>query len=61
MLQWNSELSGAKEAILKSNSPSCGFGKVYDGTFSGTLKEGDGVFAKLLKEKGFKIRTEKEL
>lgn len=31
-------------AILKSNSPSCGSGTVYDGTFSGTLTKGLGVF-----------------
>lgn len=31
-------------AILKSHSPSCGSGKVYDGTFSGTLTKGLGVF-----------------
>ena len=39
-----------KIAILKSNSPSCGSGKIYDGTFSKTLINGDGVTAKLLKE-----------
>ena len=32
-------------AILKSNSPSCGTGIVYDGTFTGTLTRGLGVFA----------------
>lgn len=39
-----------KIAILKSNSPSCGSGKIYDGTFSKTLISGDGVTTKLLKE-----------
>ncbi|MFH1364828.1 MAG: DUF523 domain-containing protein, partial [Candidatus Aenigmatarchaeota archaeon] len=28
-------LAGCKEAILKARSPSCGSGKVYDGSFSG--------------------------
>ena len=32
-------------AVLKSNSPSCGTGTVYDGTFTGTLTKGFGVFA----------------
>lgn len=32
-------------AILKANSPSCGTGVVYDGTFTGTLTKGFGVFA----------------
>ncbi|MBR5230425.1 MAG: DUF523 domain-containing protein [Firmicutes bacterium] len=51
------ELEGA---ILKANSPSCGCGQVYDGTFSGTLVEGDGVFAAMLKKHGIDIITEKE-
>ena len=51
------ELEGA---ILKANSPSCGCGTIYDGTFSGTLTEGDGVFAEMLKKRGIQIITEKE-
>lgn len=39
-------------AVLKSKSPSCGNGKIYDGTFSGKLTTGDGIFAKMLKENG---------
>lgn len=35
-------------AVLKENSPSCGFGKIYDGTFSGTLCDGNGFTADLL-------------
>ena len=42
-------------AILQSRSPSCGVGKIYDGTFSGRLTEGSGVFASLLMEKGFRV------
>ena len=42
-------------AILQSRSPSCGVGRIYDGTFSGKLIEGSGVFASLLLEKGFKV------
>ncbi|KYG69093.1 purine-nucleoside phosphorylase [Bdellovibrio bacteriovorus] len=49
------QLCGATEALLKSKSPMCGFGKIYDGTFSGNLKDGDGVFAELLKKHGIKI------
>ena len=37
--------NSCKVAILKSNSPSCGFGSVYDGTFSSKLKSGNGVTA----------------
>lgn len=39
-------------AVLKEKSPSCGSGKIYDGTFTKTLTNGDGVTAKLLKEHG---------
>jgi uncharacterized protein YbbK (DUF523 family) len=53
------KLCGCKEAILKANSPSCGSGKIYDGTFTGKLINGDGIFAKLLKQNGIKVTTEK--
>ena len=41
--------------ILQSRSPSCGVKQIYDGTFSGTRIDGQGVFARLLNENGFKI------
>lgn len=49
---------GIKAAILKANSPSCGSGTIYDGTFTGTLTEGDGMTAQLLKEHGVKVYNE---
>ena len=49
-----------KGAILKANSPSCGCGFIYDGTFSGTLTEGNGVFTELLLKEGIPVITEKE-
>ena len=48
-------------AILKANSPSCGCDRIYDGSFTGKLIDGDGYFAKLLKENGFNVLTEKEI
>ncbi len=48
---------GIDEAFLKSHSPSCGVGEVYDGTFSGRLKIGDGVTAALLRKNGFKLEV----
>lgn len=45
-------------AILKANSPSCGCGSIYDGTFSGTKGPGDGVTAALLKKQGIPVYTE---
>lgn len=50
-----------KEVILKQRSPSCGCGQIYDGTFSGTIIDGDGVTAKLLKENGIIVKTEEDL
>ena len=44
-----------QKAILKSNSPSCGCGKIYDGNFNGAMVDGDGVTAALLKEHGIEV------
>ena len=44
-------------AILQSRSPSCGVGKVYDGTFSGRLTDGMGIFAQRLQEAGIPAVT----
>lgn len=52
---------GVKVAILKANSPSCGYGKIYDGTFSGSKIEGSGIAAELLKRNGIKIYTEENI
>ncbi len=40
--------------VLQSRSPSCGVKQRYDGTFSGTLRDGSGVTAELLMENGFR-------
>lgn len=48
-------------AILKSKSPSCGYGKIYDGTFSGNLTDGNGVTAQLLINNNIKVYTDKEI
>lgn len=50
-----------KKAILKQRSPSCGNGKIYDGTFSGNLIEGDGVTAALFKRNGIEVISEEDL
>lgn len=46
------QMEGADMVYLKAKSPSCGVGMIYDGTFSGKLKAGDGVLAALLKQNG---------
>ncbi|MFE6975478.1 DUF523 domain-containing protein [Streptomyces sp. NPDC057682] len=47
---------GCAEAVLMARSPSCGRGAVYDGTFGGVLREGDGVTAALLERHGITVR-----
>ncbi len=54
-------LLGIKKAILKQRSPSCGSGRVYDGTFTKTLRDGDGVTTALLKENGIEVISEEDL
>ena len=52
------KIIGAKEVILKESSPSCGSGKIYDGTFSAQKEAGNGVTAALLKRNGFHVFSE---
>lgn len=47
-------------AVLKARSPSCGIGEIYDGSFSGVLKSGNGVAADLLKNSGITVLTEED-
>ena len=49
-----------KKAILKSKSPSCGKNKIYDGSFTGTLIDGNGITAKLLMDNDIEVLTEDE-
>lgn len=39
-------------AVLQSRSPSCGVHEVYDGTFTGRLIPGQGLFAEALAQAG---------
>jgi len=55
------KLYHCKYAILKERSPSCGKGVIYDGTFSGSFKEGDGMTAQLLTENGIRIFGESKI
>ena len=42
-------------AILQSRSPTCGVNQIYDGTFSGRLIDGSGIFAQALKDAGYHV------
>ena len=48
-------------AILKSRSPTCGPRQVYDGTFSGVLRDGAGLFAQALMDAGIRVIDVEEL
>lgn len=48
-------------ALFKSKSPSCGNEKIYDGTFSSNLIEGQGLTAKLLEENGIRVFNETQI
>jgi len=52
---------GINRAIFKAKSPSCGSEKIYDGTFTKTLRDGDGVTVALLKKNGIKVLDENSL
>ncbi len=53
--------TGVVAALLKSYSPSCGNCRVYDGSFSGTKRDGAGVAAALLIKNGIPVFNEQQL
>ena len=55
------ELFGCETAVLKARSPSCGSGRIYDGTFTGTLTDGFGLTAELLLRSGVRVISEEEI
>ncbi len=52
---------GASRAVLKARSPSCGCRAIYDGTFSRTLVDGEGVTAAALREAGVEVVSDEEV
>ena len=52
------QLTGCTAAVLKANSPSCGCGTIYDGTFTGRKIPGSGVAAEALRAAGLAIYNE---
>ncbi|MBR6744933.1 MAG: DUF523 domain-containing protein [Clostridia bacterium] len=55
------ELFSCEAALLKERSPSCGSGRIYDGSFTKTLTDGDGIAAALLKKSGIRVVGESEI
>ena len=54
-------LFGCKYAVLKSKSPSCGVGEIYDGTFTHTVVQRSGTTAELLQENGITVLDETQI
>ena len=52
---------GITKAVLKENSPSCGTHMIHNGFFMDRLIPGMGVTARVLKEHGIEVYSEKEI
>jgi uncharacterized protein YbbK (DUF523 family) len=55
------QTNGVQVAILKDGSPSCGSRFIYDGTFTGTRRQGTGVTAALLRRAGVRVFSETDI
>jgi len=53
--------AGARVAVLKDGSPSCGSSYIYDGTFSGRRTAGQGTTAAQLERAGIRVFSEAQL
>lgn len=49
------DLKGVDCAVLQSRSPTCGVNQIYDGSFSGRLIAGSGIFARALRDAGIRV------
>ncbi len=50
-----------KQALMKAKSPSCGYKRIYDGTFSKTLREGHGCTVEALLKNNIDVYTEEDI
>jgi uncharacterized protein YbbK (DUF523 family) len=53
--------TGARRAVLKARSPSCGSGRIYDGSHTGVLVDGDGTTTSALRAAGLDVVSEEGL
>lgn len=51
---------GVRKAILKARSPCCGRGKIYDGTFTNKIINGNGITAAMLLSSAIDVVTDEE-
>ena len=49
------------QALLKAKSPSCGYKRIYDGSFTRTLTDGHGCTVEALLKKNIRIYTEHDI
>lgn len=54
-------LYACRYAIFKERSPSCGCGRIYDGSFTSTLTDGNGVTTELLLQEGIRVCGESQI
>ena len=52
---------GCKQALMKAKSPSCGYKRIYDGSFTRTLKDGHGCTVEALLKENIRIYTEHDI
>ncbi len=55
------KINNVDVAVLKANSPSCGKGIIYDGTFTGNKVAGNGIAAEMFLNAGIRVFTENEI
>jgi uncharacterized protein YbbK (DUF523 family) len=53
--------AGATRAVLKARSPSCGCHDIYDGTYTSTLRPGQGLTARALIAAGIEVISEDDV
>ena len=54
------KIQGCDFVVLKTKSPTCGYRKIYDGSFSSKLIEGNGIFTDLLISNKIKAFSEED-
>lgn len=52
---------GCKQALMKAKSPSCGYKRIYNGTFSKTLRDGHGCTVEALLMNNIEVYTEENI
>ena len=55
------EENACRIAVLKERSPSCGFGEIYDGSFTGKTIFGNGITAQLFYDNGITVLGESKI